>query len=150
MHHELNNSKLGDISFDIERFPSCCGISIIKRVYFHNVKDKKKLYYWFYNTVLWGKLGIKCTGDFVSNIERSHSNWKVNKIIMADRTTGHGFKEGNIYEFCMSQKNIIKGTVNDNPNSSYHTQSFELNRPKNKYNQYNGTYLEPVVDTKEK
>ena len=148
MHHTLVNNKLGSISFDIEKFPSCCGISIIKRVSFYNIKDKKKLYFWFYNTVLWGSRNIMgYKDDFSSPINRSHPYWKINKIIMADKIMGHEYKEGSIYEFCMSQNGIIKGVVNDNPNSSYQTLSFELNRPKNKYNKFNGEYLDPMMGT---
>jgi len=150
MHHIVKDPKLGTVSFDIERFPSCCGISIIEKVSFYDVKDKKKLYFWFYNTVIWGNRNIDNlkSEPFSTPIERSHSYWRVNKIIMADRTFHNNNKEGSIYEFCMSQKDIIRGTLNDNPNSPYQTMSFELNRPKNKYGDYNGRYLEPVVCVK--
>lgn len=149
--HEVENKKYGMVSFNIEKFPKCCGVSIISSVSFRNVEDINKLYDWFHNVVLWGKSDItRRISDFSSPIVRNSSPWRVNKIIMADRTTNPLGKKGTIYNFCMSQKNIIKGHVNDNPNSSYHTQTFEINRPKDKYYPQNGSFIDQKDMKKDK
>ena len=146
--YRVKNSKYGSVAFKAERMKACCGVTIIYGVCFTPLKNndayKKKLYEWFYNTVLFGKRDIKSEDNSIfSNIVRDAGHLRVNKFIMADRTTPIK-NGGTIYEFCHAIPAIKKGEITDNPNSSFKIQSFELNRPKDKYvYENNGQYIEP-------
>jgi hypothetical protein len=138
MSHHYIKTKFGNIEFDLEDMPGCCGVSVIVDLYFRHVTDNEKLYKYFHNIVIFGAKDIETGGSWDDNIDRSDDWWKVNKFLLTDKLRPKD--KASVYNLCHFI-GAQYGTVTYNPNSGNKVQVFELTRPKAKYKLCNGTYV---------